>query len=845
MTGKRAVCIVAVGFLLALVAGLTLAQGSQPRGGQALESAVGTAFTYQGLLRQAGTPVDVACDFQFSLWDAGSGSGQIGDTLSRSNVAVSKGLFTIPDLDFGPGAFQGDARYLEIAVHCAGDPPGYTPLTPRQALTPAPYALALPGLWTQQNVTSTNLIGGYGGNWVSDGVYGATISGGGISGSPNRVTDLGSTVGGGEGNQAGSDNGWPNDSPFSTVAGGTGNLAWGKLSAVGGGCDNAAMYSCTTIGGGCGNTADGNFSTVAGGNENSATGEASAVGGGLGNTASGQYTFIGGGRANVVSVDFGTIAGGGPTEWDNPATANRVTDLRGTVGGGGNNQAGDGDANGGNAVGATVAGGEGNTASAPAATVGGGVLNTAGAQQATVGGGGANTVGGSGATVAGGTANNASGETATIGGGANNTASDPQATVSGGGNNVAAGTHATVAGGADNVAVGNDAAICGGRLNTASNESSTVGGGMQNTSSGERATVGGGELNTASGFYATIGGGFLNVITGLRSTIGGGESNTASGRWAAIGGGWDNAAYGDSATVGGGISNTVSLFGSTVGGGNRNTASGDRATVGGGDINTASGNTATVGGGASNIASGQLATVPGGGGNRAEGDRSFAAGFRAVAQHLGSFVWGDVTDADVTSSGDNQFIVRANGGLWFGQASTAITPTIGAGVFVSTSTGAYLSTGGTWTNASDRNAKDNLAPVDGQDILARLAQVPVTTWNYTSQDPSIRHIGPMAQDYYAAFGVGEDERHISTVDADGVALAAIQGLYEQNQALTAENAAQQAQIDALEARLAALEEGGQRAPTRGAATPTGWLLLGGGLVAAAVVVGRSRRGGER
>ena len=83
-----------------------------------------------------------------------------------------------------------------------------------------------------------------------------------------------------------------------------------------------------------------------------------------------------------------------------------------------------------------------------------------------------------------------------------------------------------------------------------------------------------------------------------------------------------------------------------------------------------------------------------------------------------------------------------------------------------------------WSPLSDRALKANVTAVDTGQLLARLAGVPVTTWNYTTQDPAIRHIGPMAQDFYAAFGLGEDERHISTVDADGVALAAIQGLYQ-------------------------------------------------------------------
>ena len=78
---------------------------------------------------------------------------------------------------------------------------------------------------------------------------------------------------------------------------------------------------------------------------------------------------------------------------------------------------------------------------------------------------------------------------------------------------------------------------------------------------------------------------------------------------------------------------------------------------------------------------------------------------------------------------------------------------------------------------SDRNRKTNFNPTDAYDILERLSSITIQTWNYKSQDSSIRHIGPVAQDFYAAFGVGEDDRHITAVDADGVALAAIQGLY--------------------------------------------------------------------
>jgi hypothetical protein len=78
---------------------------------------------------------------------------------------------------------------------------------------------------------------------------------------------------------------------------------------------------------------------------------------------------------------------------------------------------------------------------------------------------------------------------------------------------------------------------------------------------------------------------------------------------------------------------------------------------------------------------------------------------------------------------------------------------------------------------SDRNLKENIATIDGKEVRTRLAGIPVSSWNYTSQGPSIRHIGPMAQDFKAAFNVGESDRFINMVDSGGVALASIQGLY--------------------------------------------------------------------
>ena len=78
---------------------------------------------------------------------------------------------------------------------------------------------------------------------------------------------------------------------------------------------------------------------------------------------------------------------------------------------------------------------------------------------------------------------------------------------------------------------------------------------------------------------------------------------------------------------------------------------------------------------------------------------------------------------------------------------------------------------------SDRALKTDITPADGQAVLATLAALPIATWRYRSDDPAVRHIGPMAQDFAAAFGVGDTDRAIHVVDGQGVALAAIQALH--------------------------------------------------------------------
>jgi hypothetical protein len=160
---------------------------------------MGTAISYQGQLRNAGGPVNGVCDMTFQLFDALSAGTAITAPIAMP-VTVTNGLF-VTALDFGATAFNGEVRWLEIGVKCAGDA-GFTTLTPRQAIAPAPYALALPGLRTLQNVTSPNVIGGYAGNVISDTVVGGTIGGGGSMNGINRVTDSYATISGGEVNTA-------------------------------------------------------------------------------------------------------------------------------------------------------------------------------------------------------------------------------------------------------------------------------------------------------------------------------------------------------------------------------------------------------------------------------------------------------------------------------------------------------------------------------------------------------------------------------------------------------------------------------------------------------------------
>ena len=314
----------------------------------------------------------------------------------------------------------------------------------------------------EPNATSPNLIGGYSGNWITSGVYGATLSGGGKADYLNRVTDAYGSIGGGYKNQAGNADATVTNASNATVAGGYNNTASGANSSIAGGLNNIASNSDSAISGGRGNTASGSISFVGGGSYNSAQGSNSAISGGYDNLASGTYSFVGsgtsniasgqsaaiaGGSYNVASADYATISGGGPSNTSDPNnTNNKTTDNYCTIGGGGNNQAGNADAVLTNAAYATVAGGYDNTASGSTSAIGGGYDNTASGVHSAIGGGYYNTASGERSAISGGHANTASGDLSAIGGGSGNIASGQYSTVPGGFYNTASGMYSFAAG---------------------------------------------------------------------------------------------------------------------------------------------------------------------------------------------------------------------------------------------------------------------------------------------------------------------------------------------------------------------------------------------------------------
>jgi hypothetical protein len=231
------------------------------------------------------------------------------------------------------------------------------------------------------------------------------------------------------------------------------------------------------------------------------------------------------------------------------------------------------------------------------------------------------------------------------------------------------------------------------------------------------------------------------------STVGGGRGNLA-GNSATVGGGVSNTAIGTAASVGGGSTNYASSYSATVGGGNSNIAEDIYTTVSGGYSNIAAGYAATAAGGSGNVAVGQYSTVPGGYSNRAGGEFSFAAGTQAKANHTGTFVWADSESADFASTGVNQFLIRASGGVGIGTnypgAALDVETVYGTGIYGYSANGwgvwgrslvsfagefwGDLGYTGTLWGPSDAKLKENIQPATG--LLSKVLALEPHTYNF-------------------------------------------------------------------------------------------------------------------
>lgn len=184
-----------------------------------------------------------------------------------------------------------------------------------------------------------------------------------------------------------------------------------------------------------------------------------------------------------------------------------------------------------------------------------------------------------------------------------------------------------------------------------------------------------------------------------------------------------------------------------------------------------------------------VSTTASGVGSTALGSYASTAGFE------GSLVFGDrSTTSNVEATATNQFVVRASGGTTF-YSNSGLT------------TGVSLAPGGgSWDIVSDRARKQDFRTLDGDLVLARIKALPIQEWSYIAQGSQVRHVGPIAQDFRAAFGLGTSELTINSGDLSGINMLAIQQLIERTESLKAENAALRDEVAEMKRRLERVEE---------------------------------------
>ena len=182
-----------------------------------------------------------------------------------------------------------------------------------------------------------------------------------------------------------------------------------------------------------------------------------------------------------------------------------------------------------------------------------------------------------------------------------------------------------------------------------------------------------------------------------------------------------------------------------------------------------------------NVATGYVATIPGGSNNWASGPYSFAAGYAATVSGEKSFALG----SNINCTADSAFVWSDGSGTVTGiglSRSFNVKASRGTRIWTSSdiSSGVTIGAGGNaWVQVSDSTKKQRIRPLDTQDILTRFSSLPLKRWEYKSEEQGTEHVGPMAQDFWNSFHLGNEPLGISTIDADGVMMAAIQGLYQE------------------------------------------------------------------
>ena len=267
-------------------------------------------------------------------------------------------------------------------------------------------------------------------------------------------------------------------------------------------------------------------------------------------------------------------------------------------------------------------------------------------------------------------------------------------------------------------------------------------------------SLAGGQVSTASGFAA--------VALGVRTQSAGSGS----------------LALGVETQSGG--AGTLALGQRTVATGNGSMALGQESQATGAN---------SLAGGFRAQATGNVSTAIGTG-TIASGAASVAMGSAVTAGGDGSFIFGDRNVSYALTAAPNTFNIRAFGGV---------------GINTGVAIGCDLPAGtGAWACTSSRSAKEDFADVDGEEVLGRLATIPIQRWRYLGTGAA--HLGPTAEDFHAAFGLGESATKIANVDANGVALRAVQALERRTAELREENAALRSELSALRAELRALAD---------------------------------------